>query len=383
MHSPERRALQDTLTAIRHRCTMAAAGHRLFPNGERHLRSYEQLREDLSAGAARGNAAHRAALRVLARRSLRYSYPRELVPQGIERLRASAQPDRSGTASGAGQRAYRTKIRAVVEKELALIKELQYEHFFLTVHEIVEWAREPAETDPVPGPRLGGQFGRLLRPAHHRGRPAQHRRAVRALHQQGAQRAAGHRRRLRARTTRGSHPARVREVRARARGAGRHRHHLSADERDPRRRQGAGARPGRDRSPREIAGVLGQLGALSATASPAQGLHLDADVMQRLCALVKELLNFPRHLSQHVGGFVIARGSGQRPGADRERGDARSHDHSVGQERSGVARPAQGRCAGARHADGHAADVRSARQRPAPARRAWTRFRARIRRPTT
>ena len=51
--SPERRALQDTLTAIRHRCTLAAAGHRLYPNGERHLRSCEQLREDLSARAAR------------------------------------------------------------------------------------------------------------------------------------------------------------------------------------------------------------------------------------------------------------------------------------------------------------------------------------------
>src|SRR4029453_3805313 len=43
MHVPERRALQDTLTAIRHRCTLAAAGHRLYPNGERHLRSCEQL----------------------------------------------------------------------------------------------------------------------------------------------------------------------------------------------------------------------------------------------------------------------------------------------------------------------------------------------------
>ena len=59
-----------------------------------------------------------------------------------------------------------------------------------------------------------------------------------------------------------------------------------------------------DRSPsRRRTGTTGRL---SATASPAQGLHLDADVMRRLCALVKELLNFPRHLSQHVGGFVIA-----------------------------------------------------------------------------
>src|SRR5690606_40077461 len=43
MHVKERRALQDTLTAIRHRCTLAEAGHRLFPNGERYLRPYDDL----------------------------------------------------------------------------------------------------------------------------------------------------------------------------------------------------------------------------------------------------------------------------------------------------------------------------------------------------
>src|SRR5690554_2403710 len=45
MHARGRRALQDTLTAVRHHVTVAEAGYRLFPNGERHLRPYEQLRE--------------------------------------------------------------------------------------------------------------------------------------------------------------------------------------------------------------------------------------------------------------------------------------------------------------------------------------------------
>ena len=217
----------------------------------------------------------------------------------------------------------------------------------------------PAETDPVPGPRLGGQFGRVLRPAHHRSRSAQHRRAVRALHQRGAQRAAGHRRRLRARETRGSHPARVREVRARARGAGCNRHHLSAEERDSRRRQGAGARPGHDRSPREDAGVLGQLGGFPQQyrqpgAAAGCGRHPTAVRAGEGAA------EFPA-TSVAARRWVRDRARpGQRPGADRERGDARAPGDPVGQERSGVARPAQSRRARARHADGPATDVRSA-----------------------
>src|SRR5690606_42100779 len=43
MHVRSRRALQDTMTAIRHRCTVAEAGSRLFPNGERHLRTRRAL----------------------------------------------------------------------------------------------------------------------------------------------------------------------------------------------------------------------------------------------------------------------------------------------------------------------------------------------------
>ena len=169
MHAPERRALQDTLTAIRHRCTLAAAGHRLFPNGERHLRSYEQLRRIYPRELL--DETLRVAQRCeFSLNELRYRYPRELVPPGME----PCEHLRKLTEAGLQVRwpeGVPEKIRAVVEKELALIKKLQVRAFLSHVHEIVQWDARPAEADPVPGPRLGGQFGRVLRAAHHRGGP--------------------------------------------------------------------------------------------------------------------------------------------------------------------------------------------------------------------
>jgi error-prone DNA polymerase len=53
---------------------------------------------------------------------------------------------------------------------------------------------------------------------------------------------------------------------------------------------------------------------------------------------VRELIGFPRHLSQHVGGFVISRRAADELVPDRERRDAGPHRHPVGQGRSGVAR---------------------------------------------
>src|SRR6185369_16557684 len=83
MHLPERRALQDTVTAIRHRCTLAAAGHRLFPNGERHLRSYEQLRK-IYPRELLDETLHVAQRCEFSLNELHYRYPRELVPPGME-----------------------------------------------------------------------------------------------------------------------------------------------------------------------------------------------------------------------------------------------------------------------------------------------------------
>jgi error-prone DNA polymerase len=134
-----RRALQDVLTAIRHKTTIAEAGHRLYPNGERHLRTREALaaiypRELLE------ETLRVADLCTFRLEELRYEYPHELVPAGHtpttwlrELTEAGARRRWKGGVPG--------KVRALIEHELALIAELRYESYFLTVYDIVRFAR--------------------------------------------------------------------------------------------------------------------------------------------------------------------------------------------------------------------------------------------------
>ena len=127
------------MTAIRHRVTVAEAGWRLFPNGERHLRPISVLEELYPPQLLEES------LRI-ARRcrfdlgQLRYQYPHELVPAG----HTAASWLRQLTEEGIRERwpnGVPEKARALVEKELALITELGYESYFLTVHDIVRFAR--------------------------------------------------------------------------------------------------------------------------------------------------------------------------------------------------------------------------------------------------
>ncbi|MEO6031286.1 MAG: PHP domain-containing protein, partial [Burkholderiaceae bacterium] len=139
MHARGRRALQDTLTAIRHRTTVAEAGHRLFPNGERHLRNRRALAaiypDDLLAESVRIAGRCRFSLR-----QLRYQYPHELVPPGHNAtswLRHLAE-------QGARWRwpdGISAEARRLIEHELELITFKRYESYFLTVHDIVRFAR--------------------------------------------------------------------------------------------------------------------------------------------------------------------------------------------------------------------------------------------------
>jgi error-prone DNA polymerase len=132
------RRLQDTMTAIRHRQTLAECGARLFRNGERHLRTRRAL----------GNIHPPALLQAtvdIARRcrfsldEVRYRYPAELVPEGetpTSHLRAL-------TEAGLRKRwpqGVPNAVAAQVDTELALIVELGYEAFFLTVEDIVRFA---------------------------------------------------------------------------------------------------------------------------------------------------------------------------------------------------------------------------------------------------
>ncbi len=238
MHHPQRRPLQDLVTAIRLNTPLQALGRRLFPNGERHLRARPRLARlypptllvESVAIAARCN---------FSLDELDYHYPAELVPDGHTPSSWLRHLTQEGMARRWSDGVPET-VRQTIERELGLIDELGYEAYFLTVHDIVRLRPQPGH--PVPGPRLGGQLRGVLLPGHHRGRPGAHVDVVRALHLQGAQRAAGHRRGLRARTARGSHPVHLRQVRPRPRRAGRHGHQLPAAQRDARCRQGA--RPG-------------------------------------------------------------------------------------------------------------------------------------------
>src|SRR6185312_7976683 len=185
MHVRARRALQDTLTAIRLRTPLAQCGHALHPNGERHLRSRARLagvypRELLEETV---NVAQRCRFSL---DELRYEYPEEIVApgetattwlrkqveQGLASRYAKAGSETTSVAKArsettfhatlgsdavddekssltpllSGDTAFRcttvpANVRALIEYELALIAELRYEPYFLTVHDIVAFAR--------------------------------------------------------------------------------------------------------------------------------------------------------------------------------------------------------------------------------------------------
>ena len=139
MHVRARRALQDTLTAIREKCTLAQAGHRLHPSGERHLRPIERLAQVYPPELMLETLAF-AERCDFSLDSLRYEYPRELTPPG----ETPASHLRALTEEGLRQRfpaGAPIKVRRLVEHELALIAELEYEAYFLTVHDIVRFAK--------------------------------------------------------------------------------------------------------------------------------------------------------------------------------------------------------------------------------------------------
>jgi len=139
MHVRARRRLQDAVTAIRLNLTVADAGDRLYPNGERHLRERARLarlypRELLEASAALAAECH------FSLDELRYEYPREIVPPG----ETPAGYLRRLTYEGAARRwpgGIPDGERRAIEHELALIAELGYEPYFLTVYDVVAYAR--------------------------------------------------------------------------------------------------------------------------------------------------------------------------------------------------------------------------------------------------
>ena len=140
-HSPQRAALHDVLTAVRHNCTVAEATARLFANAERHLKSPEEM-AILFADAPQ---ALRRTIEIAERCTfsldeLRYEYPEELAPPGMTPHEYLAKL----AWAGAKQRwphGVPQKVRGLLEHELQLIAELHYEAYFLTVWDLVQFAR--------------------------------------------------------------------------------------------------------------------------------------------------------------------------------------------------------------------------------------------------
>jgi error-prone DNA polymerase len=135
------RIVQDTLTAIRHTLPLAECGAHLFRNGERHLRSRRALCNIHPPALLQAavDLARRCSGFDL-KRDLQYRYPAELVPAG----HTPASYLRELTEAGMRTRwpkGVPDKVVADIEQELVLIAELQYEAFFLTVHDIVRFAR--------------------------------------------------------------------------------------------------------------------------------------------------------------------------------------------------------------------------------------------------
>lgn len=301
MHVRSRRALQDTLTAIRHHCTLAEAGWRLFPNGERHLRTRRALT------AIYGDALMAESVRLAQRCTftldqLRYTYPHELVPEG----HTATSWLRHLTEEGARQRwpqGAPAKARTQIEHELALIAELGYESYFLTVHDIVRFARSRGilcqgrgsaansavcfalgVTELDPG-RMNLLFERFL--SRERNEPPdididfEHERREEVLQyvyeRYGRERAA-----LVAVAISYRGRSAITDV-AKALGL----------------------------PPDQVSELSRALSAWSErvphdTDLRERGFDPDSRIMRRVLALTAELIGFPRHLSQHPGGFVIS-----------------------------------------------------------------------------
>ncbi len=139
-HKRARRPLHDVLTAIRLHTTVDKIGRKGLPNGELHLRPLATLRklyppELLAASLEIAQQCN------FSLKSLHYEYPEELVPAGL----TASEHLRNLTEAGIRWRwplGVPPTVREQIERELELIKELKFEHYFLTVQDITRYARK-------------------------------------------------------------------------------------------------------------------------------------------------------------------------------------------------------------------------------------------------
>ena len=304
MHHGSRRRLVDVLTCIRTGRRIDTLGRAALPNAERRLRSEAEM---LRLFAGHEEAVHRsgrvAESCTFRLDELRYEYPKEVwegedPQQRLERL----------TARGLKWRyphGVPEKVAAQAAHELALIGRLELRS--LLPHRQRRRRLRPFPGHPLPGPRLGGELRRLLRPRHHLGLA----RVGTMVFERFVSEARDeppdidvdfeHERREEV----------IQHIYARY---GRHRAGLCATVihyRGKRAIREVGTAMGLSRD--TVAALSSQIWGWGGGSLPAERVReLGLDPTDRRLALtlelVDEIVGFPRHLSQHVGGFVVTEG---------------------------------------------------------------------------
>ena len=302
MHSRSRKPLQDMLSATRLGLPVADCGFALETNAEAHLRSRQRLAA-LYAPAWMEASVKIAASCAFSLAELRYEYPQEIVPDGHTPTSWLRELTEAGAlrrfAGGAPP-----KVRAAIEHELSLIAQLKFDPYFLTVADIVTWARGQGilcqgrgsaansavcyclgvtEVDPE---RMSLLFERFI--SAERNEPPdidvdfEHQRREEVIQyiygKYGRHRAA-----LTGVVISYRPRSALRDV---GRALGLDLDRIAAVSRGQHWFDGREIAPDRLR---------------------AQGFDPEALVCRQWVALTKQLIGFPRHLSQHPGGFVIAR----------------------------------------------------------------------------
>ncbi len=303
MHLPSRKPLQDVLTGIRLGEPVQQLGKELQKNREKYLRPFEEL-EQIYPREMLEESVKIAARCQFSLDELRYVYPKELIPAGL----TAFQYLRELTLDGARKRwpgGVPDKVTLLVEKEFDLIEELEYEHYFLTVFDIVHFARSQnilcqgrgsaansavcyclfiTEVDPA---RMDVLFERFI--SKERNEPPDI-------------------------DVDFEHERREEVIQYIYKRYGRDRAALTATLITYRPKSAI----------RDVGKALGfDLGLVDHLAKSMAwwdkkealsdrfrdaGIDPDSEIVNLFLSLLRQILRFPRHLSQHVGGFVISQG---------------------------------------------------------------------------
>ncbi|MEZ6097007.1 MAG: error-prone DNA polymerase [Pirellulaceae bacterium] len=305
-HDSRRMPLHDVLTATRYHTTVDRAGDLLEPNAHRHLHPiaerYEQFHEIQDALERTVEIADRCQFHL---DELRYEYPRELSPPGM----SPTEYLRHLTNEGAKVRypnGMSDKVRGMVEHELSLVADMRYEAYFLTVWDLVRFARSRGILCQGRGSAANSAVCYCL------GVTSVDPDTTELLFERFISKERNEAPDI---DVDFEHERREEVLQYLYEKYGRHRAGLAATVITYRSRSAI----------RDVGKALGlSLDRVDALAKQVDGYHNCDDLEKRcetvgidpksrlgaqLCYLVNDLLGFPRHLSQHVGGMVITEGN--------------------------------------------------------------------------